>query len=262
MQNIKISDLAELVRSVRSIVHDERAIANRVAKGKFDYATQVDLRVQQYLERELKAMDESIQFMGEESGKTQHVDVSQPTWILDPIDGTTNLIHHYPQCAVALALVAEAEVQQGIVYNPYLDQMFTAERGNGAYCDGERIRVSDISELEESLVSVGTSPYMKQEAQHFFTVMARLFEQCQDIRRCGSAALDMIYVACGVTEGYYEPLLQPWDYAAAMLIVEEAGGKVSTCMGERIPVGFPSSCLATNGRMHEAILAHTKELKV
>ncbi len=228
-------------------------------KGEFDYATEVDFNVQKYIEERLQAMYPEYQFMGEEEDRAT-LDLERPTWILDPIDGTTNLIHGYPQCAVALGLMVEREMVIGIVYNPFLDQMFYAERGGGAYMDGRPIRVSAIDTLHESLISVGTAPYAKDRARRDFALLGEIFERCQDIRRGGSAALDMAYVACGISECYYERTLMPWDYAAAKVILEEAGGKLTAFTGEPIKVGEPSSCLATNGRVHAALLPYMRRM--
>ena len=261
MQSYDMDALVELIRSVKTLVQDERSIASRVEKGEFDYATEVDFKVQKYLQQALKQRYPTHQFMGEEEA-CDGLSLDQPTWILDPIDGTTNLIHHYPQCAISLGLMVDREIVLGIVYNPFLDHLFTAQKGKGVQLGGKPIAVSDIASLHESLIGVGTSPYTKQYARHDFEVARALFEHCQDIRRSGSAALELSYVACGIVEGFYERTLKPWDYAAGLLIVEEAGGCVTTLDGAKIPIGQASSCLATNGHVHEQVLNYTRQLQL
>ena len=253
--------LTELVRSVKAIVMDERNVAQREEKGAFDYVTMVDLQVQKHISDTLAQLYPDCQFMGEE-GQHLSLDLDRPTWILDPIDGTTNLIHHHPQCAVALALMDRREIVLGIIYGPFTDQLFTAERGKGALLNGRPIRVSDVTSLSGSMVSIGTTPYQKQQAQADFAVMADIFQHCQDIRRGGSAALDIASVAMGITECFYERILQPWDYAAAKVLLEEAGGRMTDCQGDPLPIGLPSSCLATNGLVHEEMLEFTQRIRV
>lgn len=259
MTSDRMRDLVNLVRSTKAIVQDKNSVLRRVEKGEFDFATEVDTNVQTFIQENLRTMYPAHQFLGEE-GAHDALNLDLPTWILDPIDGTTNLIHHYPQCAVALGLMVGREIELGIVYNPFLDQVFYAERGKGAYADGRRIAVSKIDSLHESLISVGTSPYTKEYARNDFGILSRIFERCQDIRRGGSAALDMAYVACGITEAYYERKLKPWDYAAAKIILEEAGGKLTDFSGNPVPVGMPSPCLATNGGIHAEMLSYTQKM--
>lgn len=260
MLSEKMRALAGLVRSVKSIAEDALSAGQVVEKAEFDYATLVDSRIQAFIFRSLERLYPGSQFMGEE-GSGEAPDLDRPTWILDPIDGTTNLIHRYPQCGVSLALMEGREIALGIVYNPFLDQLFTAEKGMGAQLDGRPIRVSGIASLHDSLIAIGTSPYTKQYARHDFSVVGEFFERCQDIRRCGAAALEMAYVALGIVECFYERTLKPWDYAAGKLLVEEAGGRVSTFTGEAVPVGLPSSLLATNGHLHGEMLAYTQKMR-
>ena len=164
-------------------------------------------------------------------------------FIVDPIDGTTNFIKDYHASAISIALLDEGQVVIGVVYNPYLDEMFWAERGMGAFCNGERIHVSD-QPLENGLVLFGASPYDKQLWKRSFELAYAYFEKALDIRRSGSAALDLCSIAAGRAEVYFELQLSPWDYAAGSLIVEEAGGVVTGIDGEPIQFERPSSILA------------------
>lgn len=152
-------------------------------------------------------------------------------WVIDPIDGTTNYIYDYRHSAISVALLEHHEAVFGAVYDPYLDEMFIAAKGQGAYRNDERIHVSQ-RELASSLIMCGTTPYEKEFAQETFDIMRRMFLAGKDIRRSGSAVLDLCYVACGRVDGFYEQRLSPWDYAAGVLLILEAGGKIVTLDGD------------------------------
>lgn len=258
MHTLKLEAAVELVRSAKGIIEDEKKQAQHLVKGEFDFATRVDLEVESYIRRELKRRFPDDQFLGEEEEDSP--DFSGNVWILDPIDGTTNLIHHFAQYSVSLALAQGGEIALGAIYNPVLDHLFTAARGQGAFFNGRPIRVSGVKKLHESLVRIGTAPYTREHAVEDFRVLEEIFVHCQDIRRSGSAALEIAYVACGWSEAYYERVLKPWDYAAAKLLLEEAGGTVTTFRGEPLPVGKPCSVLATNGLVHEEMLGYLRRL--
>ena len=164
--------------------------------------------------------------MGEERYNTG-LDWSRPCWILDPVDGTTNLIHSFRHSAISLALAEGGQAVFGVVYNPYTEECFTARRGGGAFRNGVPIQVSAVSRLEDSLLSAGTVPGQRELADAAFRQMRALYDRCQDVRRMGCASLELCDVACGRLEGYVELSLQPWDYAAGMLILAEAGGQVT-----------------------------------
>lgn len=257
MSNIDMKELISLITSTDNIINDISNVNSRITKGASDYATMVDIKVQEYLKGELSNRYPDIQFMGEEGDK-ETLDFSKPMWILDPIDGTTNLIHHYPHCAVSLALVKDGQPQLGIVYNPFMKQLFYAELGKGAFLDGEPIHVSETADLSECLASTGTAPYYKEDSKKMFGLIYDLFQDIQDIRRTGSAALEICYTALGITELFFETVLQPWDYAAACIILTEAGGQISDLHGKALTFERASSVLASNGRVHEALLPYFK----
>ena len=169
------------------------------------------------------------------------------------MDGTTNLIHHFDHSAVSLALAWEGQVRFGIVYHPYRQACFTAQQGAGAFCNGLPIQTSAVSKLEDSLLSVGTVPGYRQLADAAFYQMRVLYDCCQDVRRTGCASLDLCDVACGRLDGYVELMLQPWDYAAGLLIVTEAGGTVTAPDGAPLSLLQGGGVLASNGRLHSAI---------
>lgn len=193
-------------------------------KGKADYVTEVDIRVQKLIFEELKKIDPSAQLLGEEK-ENQDIDREGNFWILDPVDGTTNLIHDFAHSTISLAYARQGKVVFGVVYDPFHGECFTAQLGEGAYLNGSVIHVSQRKSLGESLIGIGTSPGNRTDAGKTFARIKQVFDQSQDIRRIGSAALELSYVACGRLDGFYEENLKIWDYAAGALLVEEAGGR-------------------------------------
>lgn len=224
-------------------------------KGTTDFVTAVDIRVQSFLQERLLALDPRSQLLGEEQA-WKVPDLDRPTWVLDPIDGTTNLIHGYGHSAVSLAYVTGGRTAFGIVYNPFTGELYTAAAGKGAWRCGWPIRVSPAATLSESLCSAGTNPGCRREADNAFGRMRALYDRCHDIRRLGAASLELCQVACGRLECYLENGLKPWDFAAGRLIVEEAGGTVTDLRGQPLSLTqYSSDVLATNGRIHREALA-------
>ncbi len=197
-----------------------------------DLRTHYDTAVEEFLRRELALVLPEAQFIGEESG-LQKREAEKDCFIVDPIDGTANFTWDYHHSAVSIALARGERILAGLVYNPYLDELFHARAGEGAYLNGRPIKVSRRF-LRDGLVCFGTSPYDKTKAAATFALARLLYEKALDVRRSGSAALDLCYVACGRCDLFYEMSLYPWDYAAAALIVTEAGGLLSTMEGEEL----------------------------
>lgn len=233
--NINIEELEHLLRQAGNLFQDRTAAGQVQTKGIADYVTAVDYAVQQYIQEHLEASYPHIQFLSEEKAN-QEIDQSGLVWVLDPVDGTTNLIHDYHTSCISLALMGGGEVVLGMIYNPYSKELFQAKKGGGSYLNGERITVSGATHMEESLIAIGTSPYHKEMADENFELFKRLFLDCQDIRRSGSAALDLAHVACGRLEGYFEIGLKIWDFAAGMLLVREAGGSVLDYSGAQADI--------------------------
>lgn len=252
LPDISLDKVAAAVKGAKKIYQDAEARAQIHKKGPADFVTEVDFHVQEYLSGELARLYPDIQFMGEEKDNGE-LDLDGALWILDPVDGTTNLIHQYRQSCVSLALAAGRQVEAAIIYNPYSEELFTARKGEGAFCNGKPIRVSPAETLEESLVEFGTSPYYKEHADWTFLKAKEIFLRSQDVRRGGSAAIDISFIAAGRSEAFYEKRLSPWDYAAGLLLVQEAGGKVTDFAGNPIDPTRPSEILATNGKVHEEI---------
>ena len=248
----------QAVLEAGELLTDPAAVQSIRSKGETDYVTDVDVAIQAFLRERLVALAPDVQFMGEEQDNTG-LDWSRPCWILDPVDGTTNLIHSFRHSAISLALAEGGQAVFGVVYNPYTEECFTARRGGGALRNGVPIHVSDVSRLEDSLLSTGTVPGRRELADAAFRQMRALYDRCQDVRRTGCASLDLCWVACGRLDGYVELSLQPWDYAAGMRIAAEAGGKVTAPDGSPLSLREGGPLLASNGRLHSALQAILKE---
>jgi myo-inositol-1(or 4)-monophosphatase len=193
--------------------------------------------------------DHSI--LAEESGSTQPGAAVQ--WIIDPLDGTTNFAHGYPMYCVSIGVEENGENVCGVVYDPVRDELFSAARGAGAYCNGERLQVSDVDRLSHALLLTGF-PYNFRERVD--TVMHQFREfmiESQAVRRGGAAALDLCYLAAGRIDGFWELFLQPWDTAAGRVILEEAGGRVTDFKGGPFSV-YMKEILASNGKIHEEMI--------
>lgn len=224
----------DLVCQTKTLIDQELEHAKITVKGAADYVTNVDFAVQNFLKRELEELFPEILLIAEEK-ENLNLDAKKRYWILDPIDGTTNLIHHFGMSAVSLGLYEDGEITFGVVYNPFHEELFTGVKGEGAFLNGEKIHVSEIAELKDAVIGYGSSPYEKENAKESFSLFYRLFINCADFRRMGAAALDLCYVACGRQEGFFEKNLKPWDYAAGSVILTEAGGVITDWKGEKLP---------------------------
>ena len=246
-----VQDIIALVKQAKSFVENREMAEHIKVKGPADYVTQVDTGIQNFLARELGRLAPEIQFLGEEEGL--HEMAADTYWILDPIDGTTNLIHDYQHSVVSLALYEEGEITLGVIYDPYREDVYSAQKGQGSFLNGSPVHVSEAEQLCETIITIGTSPYDRELTEVNFQRFRRVFERSQDIRRTGSAALDLAYVACGRTGGFFESLLSPWDFAAGMLLVREAGGQVTDYAGAPLNLLQRGSVIATNGKVHEEL---------
>ena len=237
------------VRETGKLLSNPAAVRSVRPKSAADYVTNVDIQVQETLKTRLTGLAARIQFMAEEQDNSA-LDMTCPCWILDPVDGTTNLIHNFRRSAISLALAEDGQIVFGVVYNPYADECFTASKGGGAFRNGIPIQVSAASQLKDSLLSVGTVPGRRELADAAFRQMREIYDRCQDVRRTGCASLELCDLACGRLEGYVELFLQPWDYAAGMLIAEEAGGRVTAPDGAPLSISRGGPLLASNGTLH------------
>ncbi len=253
MKKIDINEIIEAVKQAGAIALDGARKKDVKQKGDADFITDSDLAVQNFLRDRLKNEYPEIEFLSEEAADIE-IDMSRPVWVLDPIDGTMNFIRDLSLSAVSLALVEGGETVIGVVYNPFRDELFYAEKGRGAYLNGEKIRVSTLEGLSGALVAVGTAPYYKPGVADCFDIYRELFLKGVDIRRLGSAAIDICYVAAGRFDLYYEYVLSIWDYAAARLILTEAGGRITNVKGEQTAFERKSPIVASNAKLHEEVM--------
>ncbi len=222
----------------------ERPESSVTAKeGSNNFVTKYDVAVQEFLFKELGEAFPQAKFVGEE-GKT-NVNSRSLRFVIDPIDGTTNFMHDYKCSCISVALCEKDEPVVGVVYNPYTAEIFTAEKGKGAYLNGKKIAVSSRS-LANGLALFGTSPYRPDLADETFALLRKVYDYSRDIRRSGSAAYDICQVACGRCEVFFERELQPWDYAAGWLILNEAGGIAQTYDGKKPSLSSGSAVIFAN----------------
>lgn len=250
-----IQEMIRLVHQTRPLIMDTEGSRHITVKGDADFVTQTDTRVQSFLREALFQLDRHIQFMGEEEHMNR-IDPAHASWILDPIDGTTNLIYDFHHSAVSLGYYDGEKIVSGVVYNPFTEETFYASAGQGAFLNGQPIHVTEHKTLSESLISIGTSPYDKELARENFNVFLNIFKNSLDIRRSGSAALDLAYVACGRLDGYIEKNLKPWDFAAGAIILQEAGGHISDYNGKPLDFCQNQNVAASNGAIHRELISY------
>ena len=195
-----------------------------------DYVTEVDRAAEATIIETLREAYPSHGILAEESGL--HDETADFQWIIDPLDGTTNFIHGFPQYAVSIALAQGGQLQQAVVYDPTRNELFTASRGGGAFLNGKRMRVSGRRRLSEALIGTGFPYRVFDHVDAYIAIFKDITQRSAGVRRPGAASLDLAYVACGRLDGFWEFGLSPWDMAAGALLILEAGGMVSDLAGE------------------------------
>lgn len=228
-------DIIDIVRECETILLNADDIKCKIHQktGKGNFVTDYDSKIQAILKERLLALIPGAAFLGEED-QMDHTDISSGyAFIVDPIDGTANFTRGYNASCISVALALDGRPVLGVVHNPYQQETFHAVKGGGAYLNGERISASDRT-LEEGLILFGTAPYHAELTKKSFEVAYRYMSRAQDLRRSGSAALDLCMIASGRAEFFFELSLCPWDYAAGALLVEEAGGIVCDLQGQPI----------------------------
>lgn len=228
-------------------------------KGPADFVTSADKRTEKILIEELSRARPGYGFLGEEGGAVQGADKSH-RFVIDPIDGTTNFMHGVPHFAISIGLEREGQLVAGVVFNPVTDDLYTAEKGHGAYLNNKRLRVAARKELAPSLIATGLPFLGKEGHARASAEMAEMMNVTAGIRRFGAASLDLAYVAAGRFDGFWEHSLQPWDVAAGIVLVREAGGMISDLTGgaEMLAKG---SILASNEYLHPQLLKLLKSIK-
>lgn len=223
-------------------------------KGDINLVTEADLASEALIIERIKSHQPKHAILAEEAGNAVVVDGgAEWKWIIDPLDGTTNYAHGYPCFAVTIALEHEGDIVVGVTFDPTRNELFAAEKSHGATLDGKPIRVSATAGLSESLIVTGF-PYDFKRKDDFARHLTSFLMQSRGVRRDGSAAIDMAYVACGRFDGFWEEGLNPWDMAAGKLLIEEAGGWVTGYNGEPFTIYKPPVC-ASNGKIHNEMLA-------
>jgi myo-inositol-1(or 4)-monophosphatase len=205
---------------------------NVVEKERMDYASEVDGLAEEAIVKELRRAYPEYGVLGEEGGAQKGSrGPSRHTWVIDPLDGTSNYLRGFPHWCVSIALCEGPEPLHAVVFDPLRNELFTASRGSGAQLNERRIRVAERKELAGAVLSTGFAPRERKRAGAQLKCVDELLASAEDIRRTGSAALDLAYVACGRSDAYFEAGVQPWDIAAGVLLVREAGGRVSDFRG-------------------------------
>lgn len=270
LDTITINSILPIIQEVADQYLTREDSQNITVKGDSNFVTQVDTNIEKAMKERLSSLYPEIQFMGEESDN-YGLDFSKPLWILDPVDGTSNLIHDFHNSSMSLALAVGKQVVFGVVYHYSTKEYFYAKKGEGAYIgqvfsspDTKQtetlntiptpLHISNTTELSRCLVSFGTSPYDKATlGEKNCETLKQIFFLCEDIRRIGSAAIELAYVAAGRVDLYLERNLKPWDYAAAIIIIEEAGGIITDYQGHPIDISKPCDILAGNKIVHEKL---------
>lgn len=247
-----------VARAAGGFIRKERQIfdlASVELKGSNDMVSYVDKQAEQIIVDQLSKALPEAGFITEEGTSTVRGKVYN--WIIDPLDGTTNFIHDLPFYSVSIGLQKNDEIVLGVVYEITRSECFYALKGQGAFCNETRIRVSSAEELSTSLIATGFPYETGGFTDVYLAILKSLTERSHGFRRLGSAALDLCYVACGRVEGYFQHNLKPYDVAGGLIIVQEAGGVVSDFRGGNNYI-FGGEMVATNGRIHNELLAQTK----
>jgi len=217
-------------------------------KGPADFVSEADRRAENILRNELSRARPAFGFLMEESGAIEG-EADAPRWIVDPLDGTTNFLHGIPHFAISIGLEQNGEMVAGVVYDPVKDEMFWAEKNIGAYLNRRRLRVSARSRMQEALLATGIPFGARGGKAEFLAILKPVMERTAGVRRFGSASLDLAYVAAGRYDAFWEFGLSPWDVAAGIVLVREAGGFVTEVDGGKVRLDG-ASILAANDRLH------------
>jgi myo-inositol-1(or 4)-monophosphatase len=250
--------IAAARKAARSLVRDfgEGENLQVSLKGPSDFVSSADRRAEDLLYKELSKARPTFGFIMEERGKIAGSDPSQ-TWVVDPLDGTTNFLHGIPQFAISIAAMKDENIVAALVFNPVADELFVAERGRGGFLNERRLRVAGRRDLSNSVVCCGIPHAGRGDSAKFRGELAAVQSRVAGVRRTGAAALDLAWVAAGRFDGFWERALSPWDLAAGMLLVREAGGIVTDLDGE-LSVLEKGSVLAGNEFVHRELLSAIK----
>jgi len=241
-------------KAAKGLVRDFGELENLQVskKGPGNFVSAADFRSEKIIRETLETARPDYSFLMEESGLIEGKD-SDYRWVIDPLDGTTNFLHSIPHFAISIALEYRGDPVAGLIYDPVKDEMFYAETGKGAFCNDRRIRVSERQQLQDALLGMGFPHSDSRNTEQFFSLFHRFNPLVAAIRRSGSAALDLAYVASGRLDAYFAASLNPWDMAAGRLIIKEAGGFTSSLLGREL-TGKTSHVLAGNLNIQQKLI--------
>lgn len=253
-EKARLMEAAKAALAAGAVLRDffDRPFAVR-NKGAIDLVTEADVAAEQVVLSALREAFPADGILAEESANQYQGAPKGRAWVVDPLDGTTNFAHHFPWFAVSIAAVEGSGSRVGVIYAPMQDELFCAAVGAGAWCNGKRLAVSDAATLQESLLATGFPYAIREKSEEVLGAVAALLPEAQGLRRAGAAAMDLAYVAAGRLDGFWEINLKPWDTAAGILLLAEAGGTVSTYRGGPYTPYIPE-LVATNGRIHHAMV--------
>ncbi len=251
-----IDKLVEIIKEAGEILKEGYFAPKDVTfKAKKDLVTKYDVGIENFLKEKFSSEFKEFNIIAEESDN-ENIEFKDSI-IIDPIDGTTNFVNGVPHCAISVGVYKDQKPFIGVVYNAVLDELYTAKVGEGAYLNGEKLSVTDEDNFQKALLATGfpyTSGTDENDLNTVIESLRNILPKCQDIRRLGSASLDLCYVAKGMYEGYYEINLKAWDVSAGIIILNEAGGKVSNHSGNEFDIFNDKCIVATNGKIHSDLL--------
>ncbi|MDE3058071.1 MAG: inositol monophosphatase [Bacteroidota bacterium] len=250
MVNVAMEAALEAGKFLKYNVGKIKSIERKMGQAT-NLVTEIDKQSEAIIIKKIKQHFPLHDILAEESGS--HNQKSEFRWVIDPLDGTTNFTHAFPIFAVSIGVEHNGEVVAGAVYDPSSDEMFSTEKGAGAFLNGKRIHVSSSATLIESLLVTGFPYNVKENPHHAVEHFVNFLMEGQGVRRLGAAAIDLAYVAAGRLDGFWEVFLNPWDKAAGTLLVQEAGGTVTNFRGKPASIDEPNT-LATNGKIHDRML--------
>jgi myo-inositol-1(or 4)-monophosphatase len=258
---IFLATACEIVLQAGEIQTSRRDTGFRIEKkGAIDLVTEVDLECEQMCRAVVAARFPDHAVLAEEQGADPAVKESRYRWVFDPLDGTTNYAHGLPIFCASLALEIDGRAEVGAVYDPTRRELFTAERGEGAFLNGNLLKVSETRDLLDALLVTGFPYELQNHATDLVDLFGAFLGRARAVRRLGSAALDLCYIAAGRFEGFWEQFLKPWDVSAGALIVEEAGGRMTGIDGSPFDASA-GHLIASNGRVHDDMLAVVREFR-
>jgi myo-inositol-1(or 4)-monophosphatase len=249
-------DLIKIIKKAGKILKEGFYTDKNISfKAKKDLVTEFDVAVEKYLKKRFSKKFKKFNIIAEESDNV-NIEFNNSI-IIDPIDGTTNFVNGVPHTAISVGVYKNKKPYLAVVYNPILDELYTAKIGKGAYLNGKKLKVSTEDNFQKSLIATGFPYTSGSDENDLNDVVKRIKDVlplCQDLRRLGSASLDLCYVACGTYEGYYEMNLRAWDVSAGILIVTEAGGKISNINGDEYTLFEDKFLVASNGKIHNEFI--------